>query len=291
MRMSIREPAVAGIFYPAGEMALRDQIESCFLSPLGPGSLPQVASSGERQILGLVCPHAGYIYSGTIAAHAYACLAEDGLPEIAVIIGPNHRSFMPAVALTDEDAWSTPLGDIDIDHDVSRRIIEAYPSAKASADVHRGEHSLEVQVPFLQYLSELAGKSIRIVPLLLGSSGMSEATACVENLSDAIVSAVDGKNVVLIASTDFSHYETGESAGSKDSRAISSIVTLDERGLLRTVELYGITMCGVLPTAVTIAACKKLGAVKAKRIAYGNSGDTSGNYEEVVGYGAVELCK
>jgi hypothetical protein len=226
-----------------------------------------------------------------IAAFSYAALAKDGLPDVAVILGPNHRSYLPEVALTPDDIWETPLGEIVIDSEINDTIASAYPNAERSVLAHQEEHSLEVQLPFLQYLAGIAGKEIRIVPLLLGSAAMSDASSFIESLGEVLSSAVAGKNAVIIASSDFTHYESRESAKVKDYRAISSIVGMDEVGLLENVRSFGITMCGVLPAAVTIAACKKLGAIAAERIAYGNSGDVSGDYSQVVGYGAVKIYK
>ncbi|MHB0912600.1 MAG: AmmeMemoRadiSam system protein B [Armatimonadota bacterium] len=280
--MSIREPAVAGMFYPAERTALVRAIESAFLSSGGPGSLPEVNPNGKREILGLVSPHAGYAYSGMVAAWAYHQLAEDGLPEIAVILGPNHRSHLPAAALSDDTAWSTPLGEVLVDLEVSSRIASELPEAVISSAAHRSEHSIEVQVPFLQYIS---GGSIRIVPVLLGASDPS----FIERLGRAIASAVRGKNAVLVASTDFTHYESGPSARAKDSKAIQAVLDLSAGELIETVSAWGISMCGVLPTAAAITACRELGASSARLLSYRNSGDVIGDQSEVVGYAALEI--
>lgn len=289
--MPIREPAVAGMFYPSDAAVLKEQIEASFLGPGGTGSLPVVNPGGPRNIVGLVSPHAGYIYSGSVAAWAYYRLAEDGLPEVVVLIGPNHRSYYPAVALTDEKAWRTPLGDISLDTSMAAGIASAYRPAVIEPIAHRAEHSLEVQVPFLQYI---AGNKIKIVPILIGAIAGSTPDGEVgfaRELGVVIAEQLRGRNAVVIASTDFSHYESSESSQQKDTRAISSILALDEEDLLCTVASMGISMCGVLPTAVTIAACKKLGAISARELVYRNSGDVTGDYSEVVGYAALELFK
>lgn len=287
--MSIREPAVAGMFYESGSVALREQIESCFLAPGGPGSLPVVNSSGPRNILGLVSPHAGYMYSGSVAASAYHRLASDGLPDVAVIMGPNHRSYSPAIALSDQTSWRTPMGEIQVDAEITNSILEISIPAQIDNGAHHAEHSLEVQVPFLQYLEKIADAHIRIVPILIGAIAYANSVEFVRELGSAIAKAIEGKNAVLIASTDFTHYEKSESAAKKDTRALEKILALDEEGLLDTVDIMSISMCGVLPTAVTIAACKKLGVVSVKRLAYQNSGDVTGDYSSVVGYSSLEL--
>jgi len=290
--MSVREPAVAGMFYRAGAAELKEQVESCFLGAGGPGSLPSVNPAGPRKIVGLVSPHAGFIYSGGVAAWAYHRLAEDGLPETAVLIGPNHRSYFPAVALSNERAWRTPMGEVALDAAVAAEIASSYPTASIEPSAHHGEHSLEVQLPFLQYVAGLGNAGIRIVPILMGASARSgDGTEAARQLGGAIADALRGKDAVIIASTDFTHYETSEAAQAKDSSAIAGILALDEKSLLDTVEALDISMCGALPTAVTIAACKKLGAVSARRLAYRNSGDVTGDYLEVVGYGALEILK
>lgn len=293
--MSVREPAVAGTFYRAGADELRRQVESCFTAPGGPGSLPTVSPAGPRKIIGLVSPHAGLMYSGSVAAHAYHCLAEDGLPETAVLIGPNHRSYSPPIALSDERAWRTPVGEVALDTDTTREIASGCREAVIEPAAHRAEHSLEVQLPFLQYVADSAGAAIRIVPILIGASAhdiMAGGEAeLARQLGSAVADALQGKNAVVIASTDFTHFETGEAAQNKDSRAISSILALDEKELLDTVAALDISMCGALPTAVMIAASKKLGATTARQLVYSNSGDVTGDYTEVVGYGALAIYK
>ena len=287
--MSIRDPAVSGMFYRAS--GLREEIESCFLASGGPGRLPDVNPAGPRRIVGLVSPHAGLMYAGMVAAHAYLRLAEDGLPQVAVIIGPNHRARVPAVALSDDSAWRTPLGETVVDVEIARRIAAAYPSAEFNNSAHASEHSLEVQLPFLQYIGNRAGgDSIRIVPILIGAA-LGMASQFAREFGTAVADALQGEDAVIIASTDFTHYESSQSASAKDSRAISCIESLDEAGLIRTVRECGITMCGALPTAVMIAAAKGMGATSARKLAYRDSGDVTGDHDEVVGYGAVEVLR
>ncbi|MHB1001099.1 MAG: AmmeMemoRadiSam system protein B [Armatimonadota bacterium] len=290
--MSIREPAVAGQFYQGQASRLRAEVEASFLGPGGPGQLPKPVKPGVRRIAALVSPHAGLIYSGSTAACGYYRLAEDGLPDTVVIIGPNHRSFYPAVALSNDTAWRTPLGTVSLDIDVVREIASVYPDAEVSLPAHYAEHSLEVQLPFLQYIAQAADTKLKIVPVLIGGAAMStperEADLAYE-LGNVIASALSGRDAVVIASTDFSHYESSESARSKDSQAIEQILRLDERGLLDTVADLDISMCGALPTAITISASKKHGAVSATRLTYRNSGDVTGDYREVVGYASIEI--
>jgi AmmeMemoRadiSam system protein B len=288
--MPTRQPAVAGMFYQAS--GLREEIESCFLTPGGPGRLPDVNPSGPRKIVGLVSPHAGLVYSGMVAAHAYLRLAEDGLPQVAVIMGPNHRAYLPAVALSDDSTWRTPLGETVVDAEIARRIAAAYPMAEFNNSAHASEHSLEVQLPFLQYIGNRAGgNSIRIVPILIGAASPGGEVQFAREFGAAIADALQGEDAVIIASTDFTHYESSQSASSKDSLAMSCIEALDEAGLIGVVQEHGITMCGVLPTAVMIAAAKRMGATAGRTLAYRDSGDVTGDHNEVVGYGALEILR
>ncbi len=287
--LPVREPAVAGAFYDSGADKLRAEIERCFLSPLGPSRLPEVNQDGPRRLVGLVSPHAGLVYSGPTAAHGYARVAEDGLPDVAVLIGVNHRGYGAPVAVGTTPAWRTPLGDAEVDVETGRRIAELSGCAEVDESAHRLEHSLEVQVPFLQYIGE--GR-IRIVPVLLGIPVWDESALSVaSDLGTAVAKAVEGQNALVIASTDFSHYESRQSAGRKDSEAIRRITELDERALVETVRALDISMCGVVPTAAAITACKQLGAVSARLLAYGDSGDVTWDTSQVVGYAAVELSR
>lgn len=292
--MSVREPAVAGMFYSS--RGLVEEIEGCFVGPGGPGQLPTVNPHGPRRIVGLVSPHAGLVYSGSVAAHAYYELAEDGLPDLAVLIGPNHRSYLPPVALADDTAWRTPLGEVALDTDLAARIASSFPGAVLNSPAHAFEHSLEVQLPFLQYTGNMTdGHTMTILPILIGAAVSMAApggeAGFARQFGEVIAGALQGRNAVVIASTDFTHYESSDSAHAKDSKAMSRIVSLDEEGLLDTVAECNISMCGVIPTAVMIAACRWMGATSARQLAYRTSGDVTKDNAEVVGYGALEITR
>lgn len=290
--MSIREPAVAGMFYESSESWLIREIETAFKGKGGLGSIPAAVKKGDEKIVGLVSPHAGFIYSGATAACAYNRLALDGIPETVVIIGPNHRQYFPAVALSGDSAWRTPLGDVEIDIDATRYIAEKFPNAEINSAAHRMEHSLEVQLPFLQYIARSINADVKIVPALIGSIASVSVDADAEmarSLGHIIASAVSGKRAVIIASTDFTHYKSADVAESHDLQAIQKILKMDEKGLLEVVYALKISMCGAFPTAIMIAAAKSMGAKSAKSICYSNSGDVTGDFNEVVGYAAIEL--
>ena len=287
-----RRPAVAGMFYEGDEVSLRESIESCFTGRFGPGRLPLAPSPppplGARHVVGLVCPHAGYVYSGGAAAHSFAALAEDGLPDVAVILGPNHHGLGDAVAVSMDEKWATPLGEVQLDLATARAIVESSVYAREDELAHLREHSLEVQVPFLQYLG---GESVKIVPIAIAHLGESAARLLVSDLGSAIAKALAGKSAVVIASTDFTHYESKASAEAKDSLALDRITDLDPMGLLRVVEEKSISMCGATGTAVMLEACKALGATSARTLAYYTSGDVIGDTRQVVGYAAVAVEK
>ncbi len=289
VRDMIRRPAVAGMFYEANAQALRQSITDCFLSSFGPRKLPHPVEQGERRVMGLVCPHAGYMYSGPAAAHSYGVLAEDGIPEVAVILGPNHHGLGETVAVSAAEKWETPLGLIEVDTLTARAITEYSAYAQKDELAHIREHSIEVQIPFLQYIATVANRSIRIVPIAIGHMGYSSARTLVADLGPAIAEAVAEKDAVIIASTDLTHYESKASAQFKDNLVLEQILSLDSEGLLRIVEENSVSMCGATGTAVMLATCKVLGATSARRLAYYTSGDVTGDTRQVVGYASVAV--
>ena len=278
--MKIRRPSQAGMFYAGNPEDLKKQIEECFLHKFGPGKIPKVAEDGPRKIIGLVCPHAGYMYSGPIAAHAYYRLAIDGKPETFVIMGPNHMGYGSAIALMNEGIWRTPLGDIEIDYDTASKILRASELIDIDDTAHRYEHSIEVQLPFLQYLY---GSEFKFVPIAFL---MQDIKSCRE-VGEALAKALEGRNAVIIASTDMTHYEPHEQASRKDRLALNAVEKMDEEEFYSTVESYRISACGYGPVIALIVASKLLGAKKAEILCYKTSGDIVGDYSSVVGYASA----
>ena len=278
----MRKPAVAGSFYDGSAAGLRRQIEDCFKHPLGPGALPGSARVVERRILGLVSPHAGYIYSGPVAANGFFQIAAEGKPQTVVILGPNHRGLGAAVAVGGQDAWQTPLGSVEIDVEVGQAIVSATRWARLDDLAHSMEHSIEVQVPFLQYIYE---NGFRIVPI----SMLRQDWEVSRELGRAVAAALKGKNAVIIASSDFSHYESQSMASKKDHLALEAILNLEPERLEETVISHSITMCGPGPVMSMLTACKALGAKKARLLRYATSGDITGDHSQVVGYASVEV--
>jgi AmmeMemoRadiSam system protein B len=279
----LRPPAVAGQFYAGTRSALLKQIEWCYLHQHGPGKLPK-AKKGERRILGLVSPHAGYMFSGPVAAHGFARLAEDGKPDSFVLIGPNHTGAGSGVSTVTSGRWSTPMGDVQVDSELSGAIMRASGVIDSDPLAHRHEHSLEVQLPFLQHLF---GSEFKIVPIAMM---LQDAETSIE-VGDAVAKASAGKDVVILASTDFTHYEPKQSAAEKDGEVIERIISLDPSGVVSTVEDRGISMCGYGPVAAMLQAARRLGAKKAELLKYATSGDTGGPMSQVVGYGSIVVLR
>jgi len=246
---------------------------------MGPGSIPEPAPKREGRLKGLVVPHAGYPFSGQIAAHAFTALARDGMPDTVVIIGPNHTGRGSGVALTMED-HNTPLGPVAVDLELARRL---FTGIIDNSDVaHRREHSIEVQLPFLRLLKP----DLRFVPIDMYMQDQTTARRLGEQVGQALKEH-DGE-VVVIASTDFTHYEPASVAHTKDALAIEHIEEMDIPGLYETVASHSISMCGVGPAAATIEATRIQGATKGRLLKYDTSGDVH-DMSEVVGYAAIEL--
>ena len=270
----MRYPAVAGQFYEAEPRALGMQIDGCYRHRLGPGEKPAVAKGGPRTLKGLVVPHAGYVYSGPIAAHAYAALARDGLPATFVILGPNHTGLGAAQALGTHD-WETPLGIARCDRDLGARMMKGPIMDDIIA--HRHEHSIEVQLPFLQDLTP----DVTFVPICIGIQELEDVVEVGKIVRDAI----KGEDVVVLASTDFSHYIPKDEAARRDRLAIEKILTFDVDGFYRTIKTHDISMCGYGPV---IAMMTAIGSARPEFIAYGSSGDVA-PMRDVVGYAAIAM--
>ena len=282
--MKVRSPAFAGSWYAGTLDRLRSQIEEAFTHRLGPGSLPTVVKDGPRRLVGLVCPHAGYIYSGPVAAHGYYQLAKDGKPDVIVIFSPNHSGRGSALAVMREGVWRTPLGDVEIDAEIADKILQGSQIIDVDEVAHAYEHSIELQLPFLQYLY---GSGFKFVPITFMMQDLESS----REVGKATARALSGKNALVIASTDMSHYEPQERAEKKDKMAIDAAIKMDEEQYYLTIESHAISSCGYGPTIAAITASKELGARKAKLLCYRTSGDVTGDYSGVVGYASIAFMK
>ena len=263
----IRKPVVAGQFYPASESLLRKEIE---------GYMDENAD--RTKALGAVAPHAGYVYSGETAGAVYSRLI---VPETVVLLGPNHTGRGEAYSIQVEGSWRTPLGNAQINSVLAKTILEGSKYLVEDDSAHEFEHSIEVQVPFLQY----ERRDIRIVPVVLSEGALD---VCQE-IGKAIADAVSRKSpdTLIVASSDMTHYESADEAKAKDEKAIDAILNLNEEELVSRVRKFRISMCGYIPAAVMLAACKERGASRAKLVKYTNSGEKSGDFAQVVGYAGI----
>ncbi|MDI6642141.1 MAG: AmmeMemoRadiSam system protein B [Elusimicrobiota bacterium] len=261
----IRKAICAGTWYPKEKEEVAKYLQS-------------IPSSEKQSAIGCVCPHAGWMYSGKVAGKVYSKLNPY---ETYILIGPNHTGFGMQASIFSEGSWQLPLGKIDIDEELSKEIIKNSEFLQSDTEAHIREHSLEVQIPFIQYISPNA----KIIPITI----MSDEFEVAKDISNAISQAIkkQTKKILIVASTDMTHYEQHEYAKKQDMQAIDRIINLDAEGLLNVVRDRGISMCGVSPTAIVILACKNLGAKKAELVQYSTSGDITGDYDAVVGYAGL----
>ncbi|MBE9483037.1 MAG: AmmeMemoRadiSam system protein B [Chloroflexi bacterium] len=263
----IRNPAVSGQFYPASPSQLKVMIESMVDE-----------EAVKEEVIGMVSPHAGYIYSGRVAG---AIVSKIKFKDTFIIMGPNHTGLGKPCSIMTEGAWKTPLGEVEIDSELGKSILANSSYLQEDYAAHQYEHSIEVQIPFLQYFKP----DIKLVPIILAySSG-----AVYKEIGREIAKAIKelNKEVVIIASSDMTHYEPQESAQRKDMQAIEAILDLNEDELLRRIDELDISMCGYAPTVSLISAAKELGATSAELVKYQTSGDTTGDYSAVVGYAGI----
>jgi len=224
------------------------------------------------------------MFSGPVAAHSYYALALDGIPEVVVIFGPNHTGYGSGLAAMNEGVWRTPLGDVEIDSEIADQIIRQSQIVDVDATAHRLEHSIEVQLPFLQYLY---GSRFTFVPVCFAMQDLDSA----KQVGEAVAKVLAGKNAVVIASSDMTHYEPHERAAKQDRLALAAVEGLDETKFYSVVESHHISACGYGPIASLIVAAKRLGAKEAKLLSYKTSGDVVGDRSSVVGYAAVSFTK
>jgi hypothetical protein len=235
----------------------------------------------KKRAVSVISPHAGYVYSGKVAGSVFSSVT---LPGIFIILGPNHQDVSTGISIMKQGVWETPLGDVSVNTTLADLIMKQSGGLKENPQSHSQEHSLEVQVPFIQYLKE----DFSFVPISIAHFATYDD---LEELGKAIAGAIreNGQDVLIVASTDMSHYVSQEDAKKKDFLAIEKILELDARGLYDVVKKENISMCGFQPTTATIIASKKLGAKKAELIKYQTSGDVSGDFLKVVGYAGIRI--
>ncbi|MEP6768044.1 MAG: AmmeMemoRadiSam system protein B [Acidobacteriota bacterium] len=263
----IRPAAVAGMFYADGPEELRRHVETL---------LPETGEASAA--FGAIVPHAGYVYSGPVAGEVYARLR---IPSVVVLLCPNHTGRGAPAALDPSEAWRTPLGDVPVDRALAARLAELAPSLTFDSAAHAREHSLEVQLPFLQ----VRRPDVAIVAVCLGAPDL----ALCREIGEAFARLREEQTEppLLLASSDMNHYESRAVGSRKDARALARVEALDPEGLFATVLTESISMCGFLPATALLFAARAAGATSARVVARRDSGDETGDTGSVVGYAGV----
>ena len=281
MRGQVRTPAVAGTFYPGQKDQLIREIRRCFLHRFGPGREPPAPPPSKR-ITGIICPHAGYAYSGPVAAMSYYAVSGQGC-DLAIIIGPNHWGIGENVATTGECTWQTPLGGVQVDSAAAEEMAGYSDAIETDFFSHTRDHSIEVQVPMIRYVF---GDGVRILPVIMNRQDIETA----KEVGDAAarVAAGGGRNSVVIGSSDLTHYEDNRFAHEQDSALLEPVGRLDVEGFYSVLGERRVSACGYGAMASVMTACKRMGAAGGEVLRYATSGDVTGDgAPEVVGYGAV----
>lgn len=319
--MSIRSPSVDGLFYDSNPNILRESIKDCFFHDLGPGKLPKlqhqvVNADNTNKIYGIMAPHAGYYYSGHVAAFSYFELVENGFPDTFIILCPNHTGIGTPLSISVSGTWKTPLGNVEVDSELATKLVESSDILAIDDSAHIKEHSIEVHLPFLQYFAEKANIAFKIVPISMWSQDIETST----NLANSIIEVINSfsnnsinindnnsdnnsnnindnnkgnntenpkencKSIGIIASTDFSHYVSSEIAYKNDNIVLNDIANLNETSMMDNIQKNNISMCGYGPVATTIIVTRELGASKCEILKYATSGDVSGDNSSVVAY-------
>ncbi len=289
----IREPAVAGAFYESTREGLLKQIEWCIKHPLGPGDIGKERDPEVKTIPIIISPHAGYIFSGPIAAHSYVELSKYVQPKTVIIVGPNHYGIGAPVAIMSEGVWKTPLGEVEVDAEIARELVKRCKILEVDWYAFIREHSLEVQLPFLQYFYN---NKFKIVPICMFYQG-SDAAEQLGHVIGEIMLEYGVGDVVLVISTDWNHYEPHDVTVKKDMKAIEKVLQLDLRGFYRVISEYSISVCGYGAVGTAIATALRLGVRKVRLLKHATSGDVIrvnpdmyGELvfsDEVVGYAAI----
>ncbi len=266
---SVRNPAVAGRFYSADPIRLVEDIKAYTNN-----------SSTKESALGIISPHAGFMYSGEVAGSVYSSIK---IPETVILVGPNHTGEGPSASIMTKGYWKSPFGSIKIDEKLAQILTDREPIFKKDAQAHIKEHSLETQLPFLQFFQ----KNLKIVPICLKRIGLDQSTQIGQTIADSIKEY--NKEVLIVASSDMSHFESHDSTVKKDRLAIDHILALDPKGLYATVQEKRITMCGINPAICMLTACAKMESKKADLIQYKTSGEVNGDMERVVGYAGITV--
>lgn len=278
----IRRSAYAGSWYEGTRESLLKQMESLFKGGLGIGDVPKLGEY-DPKLLGLVVPHAGYVYSGMAATWAYGEAAKHGARDTVVVMGPDHHMASTGFATMSEGVWRTPLGDVEVDKQTVSLLLSYAPFVEDNPYAHSFEHSIELQLPFLQLIY---GGSFKIVPIIIHDFELKKNI----ELGKALAKALENKKSIVIASSDMSHYVPANEAEEKDMVTIRAIESLDEKRVHSVASSYE-SLCGLGPVVALITCVKENGCSRASLLKYYHSGEISGDYSGVVGYSSIAFYK
>lgn len=273
----IRKPVVAGQFYPGTKDELERMIDHCMQHKYGPGSQTQK----DEKIFGIICPHAGYVYSGPTACHSYKAISSKN-PELVIILGPNHFGVGKDVATMIDSKWETPLGLVEVDSEAANKITNISKHIEIDEFSHSRDHSLEVQIPMLQ---SMLNNEFKILPIIL----LDQSLEIAKDVGNAVAQIAKSRNAMIVASSDFTHYEENSFAHSQDKALIEPILEMNVEKFYSVLMEKRITACGYGAMASTLIACKKLGATRGELLSYTTSGDIQGDTSSVVGYSAIKF--
>lgn len=262
-----RLPAVAGQFYHGNAVQLKRQVEQYI-----------VKEASREKVIAALSPHAGLMYSGPVAGAVFSSIR---VPRTFILLGPNHSGFGPDMSIMSSGEWEIPTATFGIDEELGRRIKEKVPRIIEDTQAHMYEHSLEVQLPFIAYTPD----ECRILPITFMRASLKECAAAGRGIAEAIREAE--YDVVIVASSDMSHYEQDAVARRLDNLAIKEVLDLNPEGLYSTVLRERITMCGFIPATIMLYAARELGAAEARLVKYATSGEVSGDFDRVVGYAGI----
>jgi MEMO1 family protein len=276
-----RAPAVAGMFYPDNARELRALIDHSFRNQrFGPGRAPP--STDKRKIYGIVSPHAGYVYSGAVAANGFYEVSSIDFQDV-IMVGPNHYGIGSWVAAMKDGTWETPLGEVQVNSQLAERIAGRSPALDFDDYAHSRDHCLEVQLPFLQYIKQ----DFKIVPVVLISQRSDIAFGLGNAISETIMEKDTLDSTMLLASSDFTHYEPNREAYRKDGELIKTILALDINKFYAVLERLNVSACGYGAIATMMVAARNLGATRGELLKYATSGDVTGEISAVVGYSSI----
>jgi MEMO1 family protein len=276
-----RVPTVAGMFYPDNARELRALIDHSFRNQrFGPGRAPP--STDKRKIYGIVSPHAGYVYSGAVAANGFYEVSSIDFQDV-IMVGPNHYGIGSWVAAMKDGTWETPLGEVQVNSQLAEKIAGRSPALNFDDYAHSRDHCLEVQLPFLQYIKQ----DFKIVPVVLISQRSDIAFDLGNAISETIMEKDTLDSTMLLASSDFTHYEPNREAHRKDGELIKTILALDVNKFYAVLERLNVSACGYGAIATMMVAARNLGATRGELLKYATSGDVTGDISAVVGYSSI----